>query len=184
MDYKHFALPILALVSACHHGEHSVLHEIDTNVSAEVVPYEVTSRSEVLEEGDYYPCDTCHDPSDEVITEKRDLEEDHEDLVLEHGGGQFWCLMCHDTSDRNSLRLFEGSTIDFDTSYKLCGECHFMNFRDFEHGAHGKRVGSWNGDRLLVACTSCHNPHSPTIKARKPKSPPHPPRTIVEERPQ
>jgi hypothetical protein len=62
----------------------------------------------------------------------------------------------------------KGAPIDFDESYLLCGECHFAEKRDFLHGAHGKRVGGWQGERAALACTSCHDAHDPSIKARQP----------------
>ncbi len=154
-----------------------VLERVDLSISTSTHPYLVQPRTPVLEEGEYYPCDTCHDEGDEVNTNPRALVEDHEDLELVHGRKRFWCLTCHDVSDRNSLVLFNGERVDFDSSEKVCAQCHFRNFRDFEGGAHGKRLNAWRGERLLEACTTCHNAHSPAIKPRKPKAPPDRPRT-------
>ncbi len=165
-------LPMLFVACLDHHGHQKPWQEPPSDKASEPPPYTVPLRTEILEEGDYYPCDTCHDPDDEMILDKRELEEDHEDRVLNHGGERFWCLSCHDAADRNQLRLIEGETISMDESAKLCGQCHFRNFKDFEFGAHGKRLGNWNGERVLETCAGCHDVHDPSIKPRKAKPPP------------
>jgi hypothetical protein len=64
----------------------------------------------------------------------------------------------------------KGDPIDFDQSFLLCGQCHFEQQRDFFYGAHGKRLGTWNGPRNVMACTGCHDAHDPSLKERKPWS--------------
>lgn len=131
-------------------------------------PMSVKSRIEVLSEGDYYPCSDCHDESQPPNPEVRELEDDHDTIALRHGKGQFWCLTCHNKDNRDELVSLKGKSISFDESFLLCGQCHFQRQKDFFFGGHGKRVESWQGEKVLTPCTECHNPHSPSFKPRKP----------------
>jgi len=131
-------------------------------------PFNVESRKEVLE---FYPCSDCHE-DEEPNPIMRELEEEHSDLVLDHGGGRFWCLTCHRLEDRNNLASLMGKPIDFDTSYLLCGQCHFQRQKDWYFGGHGKRVGTWQGSRVIQSCPECHDAHSPSIKPFEPAPPP------------
>lgn len=132
-------------------------------------PFATDPRIEVLEENGTYPCTDCHDNKDQKANPKiRELVDEHDTFQLEHGDGQFWCLTCHNTEDRNSLVGMKGQKVSFDESYKLCAQCHAPRAKDFYFGGHGKRVGNWNGDKKLKACVECHNPHSPAIKPRMP----------------
>ncbi len=137
----------------------------------EIGPFTMKPRIPVLEEGDNYPCSDCHEP-DSANPERRELVENHEDLKLDHGNGKFWCLACHDLKNRDQLHLIEGELVSFDESYRVCGQCHANRERDVLMGGHGKRIGSWRGERMLTACVECHNPHSPAFKPRAPKAPP------------
>ena len=118
-----------------------------------------------------YPCMDCHE-DEETNLEIRELEEEHDELILEHGGERFWCLTCHQPDNRDYLHSLKNNAIDFDQSYRLCGQCHFQRQKDWFFGAHGKRVGNWLGERKLYLCTECHDPHSPSIKPIKPNPPP------------
>lgn len=118
----------------------------------------------------FYPCDECHefmDASDEV----RELDAPH-DIEDEHGNGRLWCIQCHSMTDRNSLWTLLREPVDFDEAYIVCGGCHAGRQKDWYYGAHGKRVGGWQDERVLYNCTHCHDPHSPSIKPRKPAPPP------------
>jgi hypothetical protein len=129
----------------------------------------VSPRIPVLEDKGVYPCTDCHDGDMvENNPKERKLEDEHGELVLEHGGGRFWCLTCHHEEERDKLRSLKGEPIDYDDSHLLCGQCHFRSQRDFFFGAHGKRLDSWRGERKVLACTACHDAHSPSIKKRKP----------------
>ena len=118
-----------------------------------------------------YPCMDCHE-DEETNLEIRELEEEHDELTLEHGGERFWCLTCHQPDNRDYLRSLKNNAIDFDQSYRLCGQCHFQRQKDWFFGAHGKRMENWLGERKLYLCTECHDPHSPSIKPIKPNPPP------------
>lgn len=132
------------------------------------LPFTVQARSSVLEEHGSYPCKECHDESLPTDAKERAMPEDHGDIDLKHGGGRFWCLTCHDADNRDVLHGLKGQPITFDEPFLLCGQCHFRRQRDFFFGAHGKRVGTWQGERVLTPCTACHNAHDPSIKPRKP----------------
>ena len=97
----------------------------------------------------------------------------HDEIVLKHGPtDERWCLDCHNSKDRDQLRLANGKTIPFEESHRLCGQCHGNIYRDWKIGIHGKRVGYWNGSKIYLLCVHCHNPHSPRFKPIKPLPPP------------
>lgn len=131
------------------------------------VNYSLVPRKPEL---NFFPCSMCHQFL-EPNPEQRVLNSPHPS-VLEHGGGRYWCLTCHDLEDRDQLRSIDGALLDFDNAPELCATCHMARYRDWQGGAHGKRVGTWQGERIIAACPQCHNPHSPTIKARAPQPPP------------
>jgi len=62
--------------------------------------------------------------------------------------------------------------IDFNESYKLCGQCHGPKLRDWEAGIHGRRTGQWNGEKEYLLCAHCHDPHSPKFPPMKPEPAP------------
>lgn len=120
---------------------------------------------------DYFPCTDCHADM-EVNPERRQLEEMHDDILLDHGPEDRWCFDCHNPDDRDSLRLANGTLIGFDESYRLCGQCHGTIFRDWREGIHGRREGYWNGAKSYLLCSYCHNPHAPRYQAIEPLPPP------------
>lgn len=120
---------------------------------------------------DYFPCTDCHGDM-EVNFERRELEEMHDDIVLNHGPKERWCFDCHSPDDRDSLRLANGTLISFEESYRLCGQCHGTIYRDWRQGIHGRREGYWNGAKSYLLCAHCHNPHSPRFQPIKPLPPP------------
>ena len=142
-------------------------------------PFTAVPRVPVLEDHGYYPCSDCHDNESQVANPQiRILEEMHDDIEFDHGGGRFWCLTCHHDTDRDSLTSLEHQPISFDESFLLCGQCHSERQRDFLYGAHGRRVGSWQGDRTVTPCTQCHDAHRPAILPAKPYAPPQPRRGL------
>ena len=120
---------------------------------------------------DYFPCTDCHGEM-EVNRERRELEEMHDDIHLDHGPADRWCFDCHNPDDRDSLRLANGTLIGFDESYRLCGQCHGTIFRDWREGIHGRREGFWNGAKSYLLCAHCHNPHAPRFQPIEPLPPP------------
>jgi len=139
-----------------------------TNVSAADVPDFFVPPPPFSE--DIFPCSECHADL-EVNEEHRELDF-HEDIKLKHAEEQRWCLDCHNPADRDKLRLANGQTISFETSYNLCGQCHGTIFRDWKAGVHGTRTGFWNGKKQYRLCVHCHNPHNPRFKPIEPLPPP------------
>lgn len=120
---------------------------------------------------EYFPCSDCHADMEPNL-ERRELEDEHTDIVLHHGPRERWCFDCHNPDDRDKLRLASGTLIDFEDSYRLCGQCHGPKLRDWRVGIHGKRTGEWNGKKKYYLCAHCHNPHSPKFKPLEPLPPP------------
>ena len=96
----------------------------------------------------------------------------HGDIILDHGGQDkpLSCYTCHKKDERDFLVTEEGSKMDMDHSYQMCGQCHFRQKKDWVGGAHGKRVSYWTGTRVVKPCTSCHDPHSPHFEKQWPKT--------------
>lgn len=117
-----------------------------------------------------FPCSGCHADM-ETDTERRELAM-HDDIEFTHDAEHRWCLDCHDAADRDQLRLASGALVPFAESYRLCGQCHGTQFRDWRSGIHGKRTGQWNGPKRYLLCVHCHNPHHPRFAKLKPLPPP------------
>ena len=117
-------------------------------------------------------CITCHTERAKPVTcitcHKQTTEKQHVNIVLHHAEEQRGCLDCHDAADRDHLRLANGTKVAFEESFKLCGQCHGTQFRDWKIGLHGKRTGSWNGSRRYELCVKCHYPHEPRFKPMEP----------------
>lgn len=116
-----------------------------------------------------WPCSQCHS-TESNNSKRRTLEDMHQDIVLQHG--ERWCLDCHDSDDRDKLRLASGEKISFEQSYRLCGQCHGPTYQDWRLGIHGKRTGYWNGPKRYLLCVNCHWPHKPRFKSMTPMPPP------------
>ncbi|MBI5048765.1 MAG: hypothetical protein HZB54_07455 [Deltaproteobacteria bacterium] len=106
----------------------------------------------------------------------------HQDIVgnslqLMHGRAAFWCLDCHNATNRNRLIDHKGNDISFNQPQKLCGKCHGEVYIDWRLGIHGKRIGSWTkeGKKRWWVCTECHNPHTVQILRYNPIKPEPPP---------
>jgi hypothetical protein len=120
-----------------------------------------------------FPCMGCHDNEDlKPNPLQRKLTKKHREIVLQHDEKNRWCLDCHTDGDMNHLHLASGKLVEFTESYKLCGQCHGPTLRAWEAGEHGKRTGSWSGDKQYYLCANCHNPHSPHFKPLQPLPPP------------
>jgi len=140
-------------------------------VFAGVAPFDVvpSKRDEEM-----HPCSNCHQWATSN-PEPRKLKPPHENFELQHGlhgKGQFWCFTCHDMDNGGGLKTLEGTPVDFSDAYIVCSQCHSQQARDWQHGAHGKRVGNWQGQRQVLSCTACHYQHRPALKPREPKAGP------------
>lgn len=117
---------------------------------------------------DMHPCANCHTWTKSDLT-PRDLKPPHDNFKLQHGlhgKGKFWCFTCHTLEGQGGLRTLEGQDLDFNEAYVLCSQCHVRQTRDWVFGAHGKRVGNWQGERKVYNCTACHYQHSPAWMPR------------------
>lgn len=140
-----------------------------------------------------FPCQACH--RKDIRNESREIDRRnlffgkyfkapnlaprtltrmHGNINLQHGEFQ-WCLNCHDPDERNYLKLINGDIISFEESYRLCGQCHGLIYRDWKLGIHGRRMGQWNGKKLYLLCVHCHDPHTPQFRKIMPKDPPRRP---------
>lgn len=138
----------------------------DAATSGTVFPVPAPPFSEGI-----FPCMECH-AGFPPNPERRSLEGMHGDIVFHHDEKNRWCLDCHDANDRNQLRLASGALIPFTESYRLCGQCHGTQYRDWRSGIHGKRTGYWDGSKRYLLCVHCHNPHSPRFASLQPLPPP------------
>jgi hypothetical protein len=93
----------------------------------------------------------------------------HLTIQLGHPTGRYRnCLTCHAPENPGLLALPDGDRATMDEAYRLCSGCHFMQARDWAGGGHGKRMGGWQGERVVLSCTGCHNPHDPRFPVRRP----------------
>ena len=130
-------------------------------------PFEVVPSKR---DDEMHPCANCHQW---VVSnpEPRRLQTPHDNFELQHGlhgKGGFWCFTCHDVDNNFSLKTLEGEPVDFGHAYIVCGQCHVQQARDWVNGAHGKRIGNWQGKRQVLNCTACHYQHRPAIRPREP----------------
>lgn len=126
-----------------------------------------------------FACSNCHDkalPERQQGTFRHSFM--HLDIEMNHAGTETMdCRSCHNEHNMDTLRMNDGSELSFNHSYKLCTQCHFQQGKDWHGGAHGKRLVSWRGKRVVMNCTECHNPHAPSFHQRFPKGRPTIPRT-------
>ena len=117
-----------------------------------------------------FPCSNCHTvPLEDLKNTHPELgQKAHWEKEIKHAGQSVMnCQTCHGT-DVSTLNSLTGEVIDFDESYKLCGQCHQTPYKDWAGGAHGKRVGGWAKPVIRKSCVNCHDPHSPTFESKMP----------------
>lgn len=116
-------------------------------------------------------CASCHanlEPN-HAVRSGADLTTFHQGLRFNHG--DLSCLSCHNPQNYNTLRLADGSSIDYRDLHNMCAQCHAPQARDYEHGAHGGMIGYWDlsrGARTRHGCIDCHDPHSPEFPSMVP----------------
>ncbi|MBC8439741.1 MAG: hypothetical protein H8D87_08650 [Deltaproteobacteria bacterium] len=117
-----------------------------------------------------FRCSACHNNKPVPIDNAARIS--HADIQVVHGDQEtpLACNTCHSNAERDFLVAGEGTKIDLDHVYDMCGQCHFRQKKDWIGGAHGKRVTYWAGERVVKNCTSCHNPHSPRFEKQWPKT--------------
>lgn len=118
-----------------------------------------------------YKCSGCHkEDLDKMKAKKSNLV--HKDIKYFHTPlNVMTCVTCHNPDNFDELHSTANKGIDFNRSYKLCGQCHQMELKDWKGGAHGKRLGGWVAPRVSKTCVECHNPHTPRFKAKIPAYP-------------
>ena len=115
-----------------------------------------------------FSCTQCHNNKPVRVAQAAEIA--HGEIVLNHGSEArpLSCYTCHKKDERDFLVTEQGTKIDMDHSYQMCGQCHFRQKKDWVGGAHGKRISHWAGQRVVKNCTGCHDPHSPRFKKRWP----------------
>jgi hypothetical protein len=78
------------------------------------------------------------------------------------------CVGCHAPRDVSRLVLQSGETVPLGDAYRVCAQCHASQVEAWAGGAHGKRLGGWQGERVVLGCADCHDPHRPEIPRRVP----------------
>lgn len=115
-----------------------------------------------------YPCTSCHVRGDLVVTADR-IEDAHRDIRPVHPAETgATCGTCHVATDVQVLSLLSGEQVALDHAYRLCAQCHAPQVREWEGGAHGKRLDGWRGRRVVMSCADCHDPHNPAVESRLP----------------
>ena len=111
-------------------------------------------------------CGECHEPTTMALTPRTDPEERsaHWEIELKHAAGMT-CRDCHSAERPEDLHVF-GDRVTFDHAYRACMVCHQSQFKDWQGGAHGKRLTGWAEPRIVGNCTACHNPHEPALPRR------------------
>jgi len=117
-----------------------------------------------------FECSECHSkPLSELQKKSMFDKKAHWDVKLNHASEETMnCITCHSETNMDSLHTLTGQEVDFDFSFKLCGQCHSVQFDDWKGGAHGKQVGGWANPRVSKTCVNCHDPHSPSFEPRWP----------------
>jgi len=131
--------------------------------------FQVVPRTSAFESS---PCEGCHE--DMAPNPKRRVLEDAPHFPeVQHGPADIWCTTCHTLDSKRSLRTLSGQRVGYDESHVICSQCHASVYRDWQFGAHGKRMTGWQGRREILNCTACHNPHTgPDQRPRRPEPPP------------
>jgi len=118
-----------------------------------------------------FPCANCHNQSMATlqVNQKPDTKKAHWGIELVHANAAAMnCETCHSYQSMNQLKSLTGQMIDLDESFKLCGQCHSTQYKDWQGGAHGKQLNGWKPPRVATTCVSCHNPHQPAFPKRFP----------------
>jgi len=117
-----------------------------------------------------FPCQNCHDgPLSQMKSKNEGEANAHWDIELNHADGQVMnCTTCHHEGQMNELTSLQGEAISLDESFKLCGQCHSTQYKDWKGGAHGKNISGWQAPRVIKTCVNCHNPHQPAFESRWP----------------
>lgn len=120
-------------------------------------------------------CSTCHAtrPPQRETASGAALRDFHRGLTLNHGN--LSCLSCHNAANYDTLRLADGTALEYPDTIRLCAQCHGPQYRDYNKGVHGGMNGYWDltrGPRTRNTCVDCHDPHAPAFPKVSPVFPP------------
>lgn len=118
-----------------------------------------------------YKCSKCHTESIQKLQTASATydKRTHQEIKLQHSNTLIMeCTTCHTDHNMDVLHNMNQTSIDFNESYRLCGQCHPHQFEDWKGGAHGKRISFWAEPRISKTCVQCHNPHNPAFKQKYP----------------
>ncbi|MFO0915234.1 MAG: hypothetical protein U0795_19890 [Pirellulales bacterium] len=109
-------------------------------------------------------CSTCHSTRRPNLENRSapTLDEFHQGMTFGHGG--IGCYACHHPDDMDSLRLADGTILEYQSVMTLCAQCHSKQAESFTRGAHGGMNGHWDlgrGGQVKNNCIDCHDPHLP-----------------------
>ena len=94
------------------------------------------------------------------------------------------CLKCHPSSKTKDLRFQTGELIPTNQVNAkipvLCGQCHGIVKRNWDHNLHGKKINSWkSAEAEQLVCTKCHAPNKPKFLQMKASPPPKIPQFAI-----
>ncbi|MEO9967137.1 MAG: hypothetical protein ABJF11_15160 [Reichenbachiella sp.] len=173
-----------------HEGHQTINHKLNAK-SVDSIQYEVTTEdyfkglekvlAEVPDQEFYipkrtnlitsFPCNNCHSKAlDELkITDAEKVKNAHWNIKMTHANANVMeCTTCHSEKNVTHLKSITGKAISLNHSYKLCAQCHSSQYKDWQGGAHGKRLGGWAPPKVINSCVNCHNPHSPAFESKWP----------------
>lgn len=122
-------------------------------------------------------CASCHanlEPDRQRRSADSPAMSFHQGMHYDHGG--LSCISCHNPENYNTLRLADGSAVDYPDVITMCSQCHSSEARDWEAGAHGGMTGYWDrrrGAQVRKSCIDCHDPHSPAYPRMRPTFKPY-----------
>ena len=168
-------LPAKPVAPAAQHAEAPLaLHPVEIRPAA-AAPRVTTGRTNHHGASVTIGCAICHTTTkpNPALRRAADLRQFHFGLTYAHG--ELTCLSCHNAQNYDSLRLADGSPVEFADALRLCAQCHGPQMRDYQHGAHGGMTGHWDltrGPRQRNHCLHCHDAHAPKFPVLAPVFPP------------
>ena len=144
------------------------LEKVMAELPDSTLQYYVPKRSSVIKS---FPCSNCHTKSLEELNKlgESELKKAHWNVQLSHAKAEVMeCRTCHNSQNMDELVTITGKAISIDRSYQQCGQCHSGQYKEWQGGAHGKRLGGWVPPRVSNTCTNCHDPHAPAFESRWP----------------
>ncbi|MEP1921825.1 MAG: hypothetical protein ABJJ43_02235 [Ekhidna sp.] len=140
----------------------TVLTKIQSRDSQFLVPSRIQEMTK-------FPCSNCHTKPVEQLEKLNEGKGAHWDIQLTHANPvSMNCMTCHNMDKPDELTSLTKTSISFDHSYQQCSQCHSTQSKDWEGGAHGKRLKGWVPPRVSQTCVGCHNPHKPSFEKRWP----------------